>query len=242
MVFKIKQEYMSRKIYPYVDDSKLIEEVALVINSINTAINNIDASLYKNVIDPFSALFDASSQNITYAEWIDQEKRRQLQKTFQNTIGYFHEHIIGHMDGWLHLDGGGYDVENKSAKIIAEIKNKHNTMNSSSAEAVYTKMVDFLNNTKKKHTAYVVTIIPKTPKPFSKNFCPSVRGKKLPSRDDLKITDGASFYKIATGDKDALKKLYAVLPSAIKEALSISNSAYKPELVRFEELLTRAFI
>lgn len=232
---------MPRKIYPYVDDSKLIEEVAEVIKSINTAISNIDTSLYKNILDPFSALFDASSQNITYGQWIDQEKRRQLQKTFQNTIGYFHEHMVGHMDGWSHLAGGGYDVENQTSKIIAEIKNKHNTMNSSSAEAAYTKMVSFLDGTKKKYTAYVVTVIPKTQKPFTKNFCPSVRGKRLPSRDDLKIIDGASFYEIATGDKNALKKLYAVLPSAIKQALKISDPLYKPELAEFEKLLTKAF-
>ena len=232
---------MSRKIYPYVDDSLLVQEVTEVIENINHALSSIDESLYSNVIDPFSALFDASSQNISFDEWIEQEKRRQLQKTFQNTIGYFHEHIVGHMNDWQHLEGGGYDVENESAKIIAELKNKHNTMNSSSAEAVYTKMASFLKKAKLGYTAYVVTIIPKTPTRFNKNFCPSVRGKKLRSRDDIRVVDGATFYKIATGDSDALKKLYTALPAAIKQALKINNALYKPELEKFEELLVRAF-
>ena len=233
---------MPRKIYPYVDDAILIKEVSSVIESINEAVRNIDESLYKNVIDPFSALFDASSQNITFEEWIDQEKRRQLQKTFQNTIGYFHEHLIGNMDGWENPLGGGYDLENQSKRIIAEVKNKHNTMNSGSAEAVYTKMVSFLDNTKSGYTGYVVTIIPKKPKRFIKPFNPSVRKVKLPERPDLKLIDGASFYELATGDTDALKKLYQVLPIAIIKALKKSESEYKPELAEFEELFLTAFI
>jgi hypothetical protein len=241
MVFKLITA-MPRRIYPYVDDSILVAEVQSVIDSINSAVSNIDSSLYKNVIDPFSALFDASTQNITYSDWLDQEKRRQLQKTFQNTIGYFHENIIGHMDGWNHLDSGGYDVENQSRRIIAEIKNKHNTMNSSSAEAVYTKMVEFLDGTKQGYTGYVVTIIPKRPRRTNTTYHPSVRGRRLPERDDLRIVDGATFYQIATGDNDALIKLYRALPTAIKAALRKSDAEYKPELSRFEELFTRAFI
>ena len=241
MVSKLNTN-MPRRIYPYVDDSVLISEVRSVIDRINTAVNNIDARLYKNVIDPFSALFDASTQNITYSEWIDQEKRRQLQKTFQNTIGYFHENIIGQMDGWIHLTSGGYDVENQSRRIIAEIKNKHNTMNSSSAEAVYTKMVEFLDGTKRGHTGYVVTIIPKNPRRTNTTYHPSVRGHRLPEREDLRIVDGATFYEIATGDANALIKLYRVLPTAIKKATRKNDAEYQPELANFEQLFTRAFI
>ena len=159
----------------------------------------------------------------------------------QNTIGYFHERIIGSLDNWEQLSQGGYDVENQSSKIISELKNKHNTMNSSVSEAVYTKMAEFLDTNKKGYTAYVVTVIPKSPNRFNKNFCPSVRGIRLPSRDDIRIVDGATFYEVATGDADALKKLYKSLPTAIKQYLQVNDKQYEPELKKFESLFIKAF-
>ncbi len=115
-------------------------------------------------------------------------------------------------------------------------------MNSSSAEAVYTKMVEFLNSTKRGYTGYVVTVIPKRLRRINTTFHPSVRGKRLPKREDLRIVDGATFYQIATGDADALKKLYEALPTAIRKALGKDTIEYKPELKSFEQLFFKAFI
>src|SRR6056297_1242069 len=143
---------MSRRIFPYVDDEILISEITNVFDNINLALQNVDETIYSNVVDPFSALFDAAAQNISFDEWMSQERSRQLQKTFQNSIGYLHERIIGNIDGWENLNSAGYDLENKKKKLIVELKNKHNTMNSSSAEAVYTKMTSFLDSTKRGYT------------------------------------------------------------------------------------------
>lgn len=218
-----------------------MREVSAVLESIDTAVENIDETVYSNVVDPFSALFDASAQNISFDEWMAQERSRQLQKTLQNSIGYLHEHIIGNMAGWQNPAGGGYDLENMEQKIIVELKNKHNTMNSSSAEAVYTKMASFLGTTKLGYTGYVVTIIPKTADKFNRTYNPSVRGVSLPAREDLRIVDGATFYELATGDKNALQKLYRALPGVIQDVLQRHGSEYKPEIEKFDDLFTRAF-
>jgi len=232
---------MPRRIYPYVSNDFLINEVTSILGSITSALEVIDETLYSNVVDPFSALFDASAQNISFDEWMAQERSRQLQKTFQNSIGYLHEHIIGNMKGWQNPTGGGYDLENADQRIIAELKNKHNTMNSSSAEAVYTKMSEFLDTTKLGYTGYVVTIIPKTGSRFNRTYNPSVRGVSLPARDDLRLVDGATFYEIATGDRNALKKLYRALPEVIKDVLGRHNLEFKPEMEKFDKLFSRAF-
>lgn len=232
---------MSRKIYPYVDDEVLISEITNVFNNIDSALQNVDDTIYSNVVDPFSALFDASAQNISFDEWMSQERSRQLQKTFQNSIGYLHERIIGNIDGWQNLNSGGYDLENNKKKLIVELKNKHNTMNSSSAEAVYTKMTSFLDGLKKGYTGYVVTIIPKSPPRFNRTYNPSVRGASLPVREDLRIVDGATFYEIATGDSEALKKLYQSLPTAIQHVTGRYGDDFKPEIEKFNELFSRAF-
>ncbi len=240
MVFKLNT-VMPRKIYPYVSNEFLVSEVTAILGSITSALETIDETLYTNVVDPFSALFDASAQNITFDEWTAQERSRQLQKTFQNSIGYLHEHIIGNMAGWQYPAGGGYDLENVDQRIIAELKNKHNTMNSSSAEAVYTKMVEFLTATRQGYTGYVVTIIPKSGARFNRTYNPSVRGVPLPAREDLRLVDGATFYEIATGDRDALQKLYHALPLVIQDVLHRHGADFKPEIDRFNELFSRAF-
>ncbi|MAZ56524.1 Eco47II family restriction endonuclease [bacterium] len=232
---------MSERIYEHLEDKDLLDAVSEVINSVHTDLQSIDKSLHSNVIDPFSALFDASMQNISYEEWLEQEKMRQVQKTLQNAIGYFHETIIGKLNGWNQLSQGGYDVENKRKKVFAELKNKHNTMNSSTSEAVYTKMAEFLDGEKNGHTAYVVIVIPKSSNRYNKTFAPSVRGTRLPERDDLKVVDGATFYEIATGDSEALNKLYASLPEAIKHVTDVTDKNYAPNLESFQELFEKAF-
>jgi len=231
---------MSKTFYEYIEDERLTSVVHDVLQSINSELQEIDDTFYDNVIDPFSAIFDASIQNISYEEWTKQEQQRQVQKTLQNTIGYFHERIIGCINGWENPTAGGYDVENATKKIIAELKNKHNTMNSSTSEAVYTKMAEFLDESKKDYIAYVVTIVPKNSARFNKTFCPSVRGERLPEREDIRVVDGATFYEIATGDEQALKKLYTCLPKVISTILG-TDELEETEKTKFNELFTRAF-
>ena len=87
-----------------------------------------DASpdLYKNKVDPFSALIDSMLQGIPLSNWIAQEKVRQSQKTLQNCIGDFHQSVIASFDGWEDLGTGQIiDIKNKKQKVVAEIKNKY---------------------------------------------------------------------------------------------------------------------
>ncbi len=227
-----------KRIYPYIDNEVLIKEVSNIFFTVDQAINKIDKSMSKNVIDPFSALFDAYGQNINYEQWVTQEKFRQLQKTLQNAIGYFHQNILGSIGEWKSTGhGGGYDIENVKLKIFAEIKNKHNTFNSSSAAETYNKMVRYLSSTKKGNIGYVVIIIPKNVRRYTKPFAPG----KLNKRNDLQEIDGASFYELVTGDKDALKKLFECLPTVIQKIKSLSDVQGSKEMDKFTALFNNAF-
>jgi len=232
----------SKRIYPYVDDSILIEEVRKVFNSVNSELHKVDEIFHDNVIDPFSAIFDCSTQDISYKDWVEQEKHRQIQKTLQNAVGYFHQNILGSVKGWSNPGhGGGYDVENLDKKIIAEIKNKHNTMNSGSATAVYDKMVGFLQKSKKGFTAYLVIIVPRSPIKFIKPFGSLSKGTRTPIRKDLLTIDGSSFYEMVTGDKNALRLLYEALPKAIEIVTGKQNKQFKTDSKLFLELFNKAF-
>ena len=82
--------------------------------------------LYRNTLDCFSAVIDALIQDITLDQWIIQEKDRQIQKTKQNAIGLLHEAIMCSIKGVTKINEL-IDIESTKLKIIAEIKNKHNT-------------------------------------------------------------------------------------------------------------------
>lgn len=84
---------------PFISNKDLYEQVAVVLRVAEKATIGAEQKLYKNVIDPFSALFDASYQGISFDQWLKQEQSRQIQKTFQNAIGTFHQAILGSMPG-----------------------------------------------------------------------------------------------------------------------------------------------
>ena len=229
---------MTKTIFPYVEDEVFKKEVAAVLTKIQKSLAKIDKTVHKNVLDPFSAIFDASGRNLTMEEWLKEEKSRQLQKTLQNAIGYFHQQILGSVTGW-HNPGhnGGYDSGNEAKKIIAEIKNKWNTMNSSSEAEAYNKMAKLLDSKKKDYTGYVVQIIPKTPERYKEKFAPGE--KKV--RKDLFLVDGATYYELVTGDKNALRKLYDTLHETIRVMRSISKNNFRLNEKEFNALFNKAY-
>jgi hypothetical protein len=137
--------------------------------------------------------------------------------------------------------GGSYDIKNETLKIIAEVKNKHNTMNARSALSVYDNLQRHLDYSGDAITmAYLVEIVPKNPRPYQIQFCPSERGTRRPQRDDILKIDGKSFYAMASGDPDALEKLYQVLPTVLAQLLGASESELKDSPV-FRDLFNRAY-
>ena len=163
--------------------------------------------------DPFSALFESMVYGISIEDWHKFEGRRLRQKTIQNHIGKLHEVAISCFDGWQ-MSTSTADVENKDLEIVAEVKNKYNTMNSSSALATYKKLEQLVDGTYEGFTSYLVQVIPKpNVKPYQKPFRPSdsskKKAKKCHAREDILEIDGQSFYALVNkGDNDTLKLLY----------------------------------
>lgn len=117
---------MSKKrLLSYISNEDLYKCVKAVVDPIQEAVKEKEKTLYKNVIDPFSAVFDSIINEMPLTQWIAAEKSRQIQKTLQNKIGIFHQSLIGKIEGWEDLGTGEVvDLRNKDRKIIAEIKNK----------------------------------------------------------------------------------------------------------------------
>ena len=114
----------------------------------------------KNLVDPIKLTFDSKIYGKTVEDIIETESIRQIDKSNTNHIGYFHQNIFRYLgDGW-EVPEKGYDVINRSRKIFVEMKNKHNTMNSASAQKTYMKMQNKILRDDEA-TCYLVEVIAK---------------------------------------------------------------------------------
>lgn len=98
---------------------------------------------YNNKIDTIKLTFDTKFNKIDEESIIETEILRQIDKSINNSIGTFHEEILGGIEGYELGKLSGFDIKAKNNTLFADIKNKHNTMNSSSAEALFQKLARY---------------------------------------------------------------------------------------------------
>jgi hypothetical protein len=231
----------------YISDDDLENAVQIVVNCIRQVQAKPATSIYKNVIDPFSAIFDGVVEGTSFADWLNKEKIRQNQKTVQNAIGEFHQSIIGSIPGWQNLKTGkNIDVCNLNLNIIAEIKNKHNTVKGSDRTVIYDTLLYTLQLPDYQgFTAYYVEIIPKKDRNnifYNRPFTPSDNKTKMkrPQNSSILIIDGCSFYDLATGVPKSLHMLFDVLPDVISKVAGVRGVS-KAEKAKFKQLFDRAY-
>lgn len=181
------------------------------------------AKLNHNLIDPIKLTFDAgiyqkSFTNQALERILDNEVLRQMDKSNTNHIGYFHQnifHYIGKNDGWI-VPNQGFDVENHQRKIFVEMKNKHNTMNSSSSAKTYMRMQHkILQNDE--NTCYLVEIIAKRSQNIA--WTCSLDGESV-QHERIRRVSIDQFYEVVTGQPNAFADLCAVLPHVIGDVVA----------------------
>lgn len=197
---------------------KLIKDFKLKANQHN---------IYDNVLDPFSSVIEASINDLNYDDWIKTEQARQHQKTLQNTIGNLHQKLLANIEGVQDLGVGEVvDIVCHNKKIIAEIKNKHNTTKGNHKKEIYDDMVSLLANKYIGYTGYYVEIIPNKPIAYNTPFVPSDNVTKVnrAERQDIRKIDGKSFYTLLTGDKNAMFKMYRFISEILVNKCSLKTS------------------
>ena len=196
--------------------------------------------LDRNVLDPFSAAFEMAGFGMDAARWRENEAIRQAQKTLTNHVGSFHQHILGCVAGWEDLGAGKgkqstVDLACPSRKLIAEIKNKHNTVKASDQvhtyDALY-KCIQEKGQIYHGYTAYFVEIIPKKPERYDVPFTPpdNKTGLARAENGHIRKIDGASFYTLVTGEQYALRDLYRAVLELLNTQFTISDKAVAMQL------------
>lgn len=201
----------------------------------------------KNIIDPIKLIFDKYVYGASWEEIIKNEIFRQRDKSNNNDIGYFHQYIFKYFNNCrVPINGkeGGWDIiyDNntnnyidgigKIKTIYVELKNKHNTMNSSSSSKTYIKMQNQL--LKDDNCAcFLVEVIA----PHSQNIKweTSVDSKKCGHKLIRRVSID-KFYEIVTGEEDAFYNMCMTLPSVIAKVVSSLSSTKMPKDTVYEEL------
>lgn len=209
----------------WISDTDLINHTRNLLLAAQQAKVKKQREFHKNVIDPFLAIFEMSGYAMNSVDWKTGELARQVGKAVQNNIGIFHQNILGSVNNWNNLGSGQIvDLSSPTNQIIAEVKNKHNTVTGSKKVDVYDQLEGLvMPNTSiyNGYTAYFVNIIPKRSARYNRAFTPpdNTTGTNRVANVLIKEIDGASFYTLVTGEATALKDLYLVLPSVIHHIL-----------------------
>lgn len=217
---------MENKYVDFISDDHFLDCVANLHRAYLRAKNNISKkNFYNNKVDTIKLTFDAKFNDIDEESLIQAEILRQIDKSINNSIGTFHEQILGGIEGFQIGKFSGFDIKANNDTMFAEIKNKHNTMSSGLAEAVFQKLARFADDNKKAN-CYLVQILAK--KSFNQKWEGIINGKEYSHSRVFKIS-GDKFYALLSGEEDALLKLYKNIPIVVKDYL---DSIEKSDLIK----------
>lgn len=208
---------MKNRYVTFISDEHLLKCIANLYKAYLKAKNNITKkNFYSNKVDTIKLTFDSKFNDIDEETLIQSEILRQIDKSINNSIGTFHEQVLGGVKGYEVGNLSGFDIKAQDNTLFADIKNKHNTMNSNSAEALFQKLARYADDYKKAK-CYWVQILAKGS--FNELWSGEINGKEYSHSRVYKIS-GDQFYALISGQEDALFQLYKVLPIAIKDYLT----------------------
>ncbi len=159
----------------------------------------------KSVEDIFLKAIVVNYNEITHEKWKELETPRLTQKGLEMKMGDFHEELMGKFPGYITYPTGhssGCDVGSLDGTILIEVKNRDNTMNSSSAKSVIANLTKHANNGK---TAILVEVI-----------CPNGKVNRFKAPDTVKVMNGKDAYDFFSGRKTFWNDLLLTLTHVFK--------------------------
>lgn len=203
----------------FISDQDLKNHIKNTLMTYSDTIKSIDLKKFNsNLIDPIKLTFDSSVYNKNLEIIIKEEIARQRDKTNTNAIGFFHQNIFKYIKN-CEVPKRGFDIvftKPNGCKIYVELKNKHNTMNSSSSQKTYVKLLSkALEDTSCE--CFLVEVIAKKSQNIAWRI--SLDGQMV-GNEKIRRVSVDKFYQIVTGEKDAFANLCSVLPKIIDEIIS----------------------
>ena len=191
-------------------------------------------------------MFDKTVYGFSWDEIVKNEIFRQRDKANNNDIGYFHQRIFQYFSGCI-IPPSGWDVIYAKehgivsdgdivSRVYVEMKNKHNTMNSSASERTYKKMQQQIL-ADDDCACLLVEVIARQ----SQNvpWETTVEGEQKNHRRIRRVSMDR-FYALVTGLDDAFYQMCMILPSVIEEAVAGTVAKSVPKDTVMDELSAMA--
>lgn len=211
----------------FISDKDIFQHVKNTVLQYRRTINLEEFN--KNIVDPIKLTFDTKIYGQSMEETIKAECIRQIDKSNNNCIGYFHQNIFRYASADWEVpengEQGGFDVLNQKKHIFVEMKNKHNTMNSASASDTYVKMQNKILFDDKAICMLVETIA-KQSQNIKWEVTVNKNGRKEKySHERIRRVSIDRLYEIVFGDKEAFFKLCKALPLILDDVVADDTSA-----------------
>lgn len=197
----------------FISDENIFKHVKETVQQYSANINLKEFN--KNIVDPIKLTFDAKVYRRTLKEVVDSECIRQMDKSNNNHIGYFHQNLFRYAGNGWSVPAVGFDVVNEEKHIFVEMKNKHNTMNSAAAQKTYMKMQNKIIRDSKA-TCMLVEVI--ATRSQDKTWVATVDKERF-ENEHIRRVSMDKFYEIVFGDPLAFAKLCKALPSILDDVI-----------------------
>ena len=209
---------MANKYVNFISDEHLLNCVENLHNSYIRAKNNISKkSFYSNKVDTIKLTFDAKFNDISEEDLIQSEILRQIDKSINNSIGTFHEQVLGGIEGYEVGNLSGFDIKASNNTLFAIFGNGNFSKNIS--DSVFEKLANAARVFPKAKFYYV--LLDDTSYFIEKWVIGheeySIRQKRV-FRISLK-----EFYSEITRDSRAFENLSVALPQVIQDYLVIQQ-------------------
>ena len=132
---------MKNKYLNFISDEHFLNCIANLHSAYIKAKNNISKkSFYSNKVDTIKLTFDSKFNDIDEEKLIEAEILRQIDKSINNSIGTFHEQILGGIDGFEVGKLSGFDIKAKDEALFAVFGNSEIPKNIS--DAIFDKLAN----------------------------------------------------------------------------------------------------
>lgn len=198
----------------FISDENIFDHVKETVLRYSASINLKDFN--KNIVDPIKLTFDSKVYGRTMEDVVASECMRQMDKSNNNHIGYFHQNLFRYAgNGWC-VPSEGFDVVNEDMHIFVEMKNKHNTMNSAASQKTYMKMQNKIVRDSRATCMLVETIATQSQ---NKTWIVTVDKERF-NNENIRRVSMDKFYEIVFGDSQAFCKLCKALPLILDDVIN----------------------
>jgi hypothetical protein len=219
----LKQELMKNKYVDFISDEHFLACVANLHTAYLKAKNNITKEhFYSNKVETIKLTFDAKFNAIDEESLIQTEILRQIDKSINNSIGTFHEQILGGIKG---LEVGylsGFNVKATDYTLFALLVFEKLPINFE--DAIFEKLAKQANFYKTSK-CYLVDFTLEDD--YLEKWIIATDESSVSHKRVFKIS-GNRFYNLLSGQEEALSQIQNILPAVFKDYSSIE----KLDLVR----------